>query len=168
MLAGDYTLGVEQNRRWFDCCWVESVGCELHSDHMNKKKILVVDDDQVIQKAFAIKLKASNYDVLTASDGSTAVNIVRTQKPDAVLLDINFPDDFSSVAWDGFRIMEWLKRLDSNAKTPIIIISSGDPAKYLVRARELGAVAFFRKPVAHDQLVDALERVFANESVTTQ
>jgi CheY-like chemotaxis protein len=127
------------------------------------KKILVVDDDQVVLKAFAIKLKASNYEVLTADDGSTAVNIVRTQKPDAILLDINFPSDFGSVAWDGFRIMEWLKRLDGAAKIPIFIISGGDPDKYVARARELGAVAFFRKPIMHDELIAALQRVLTNE-----
>lgn len=130
-----------------------------------KKKILVVDDDQVILKAFAIKLKASNYDVLTASDGSTAVNVVRTQKPDAILLDINFPDDFGSVPWDGFRIMEWLKRLDNVAKIPIFIISSGDPDKYVARARELGAVGFFRKPIMHEELLAALQRVLNPEPV---
>ena len=129
----------------------------------NMKKILVVDDDQVVLKAFAIKLKASNYEVLTASDGSTAVNVVRTQKPDAILLDINFPDDFGSVAWDGFRIMEWLKRLDGAAKIPIFVISGGDPDKYVARARELGAVAFFRKPIMHDELIAALQRVLTNE-----
>lgn len=129
------------------------------------KKILVVDDDQVILKAFAIKLKASNYEVLTATDGSTAVNVVRTQKPDAILLDINFPDDFGSVAWDGFRIMEWLKRLDGAAKIPIFVISGGDPDKYVARARELGAVAFFRKPIMHDELIAALQRVLTNEPV---
>jgi CheY-like chemotaxis protein len=135
--------------------------------NMNKKKILVVDDDSVILKAFTIKLKASNYDVLTAADGSAAVNAVRTQKPDAILLDINFPDDFGNVAWDGFRIMEWLKRLDGAAKIPIFIISSGDPNKYIVRARELGAVAFFRKPVVHEELVAALERALASEPAIT-
>jgi len=131
----------------------------------NMKKILVVDDDPVILKAFAIKLKASNYEVLTAGDGSTAVNIVRTQKPDAILLDINFPDDFGSVPWDGFRIMEWLKRLDGVAKIPIFIISGGDPNKYVVRARELGAVGFFRKPVVHEELAAALQRVLNPEPV---
>ncbi len=134
---------------------------------MNKKKILVVDDDPVIQKAFAIKLKASDYDVLTALDGSTAVNIVRTQKPDAILLDINFPDDFGSVAWDGFRIMEWLKRLDGAAKIPIFIISGGDPDKYVARARELGAVGFFRKPIVHEELVAALQRALPSEPVVS-
>lgn len=131
-----------------------------------KKKILVVDDDSIILKAFSIKLAASNYEVITATEGAVAVNVIRTQKPDAVLLDVNFPADFSSVQWDGFRIIEWLKRTEDCAKIPIFIISSGDPDKYVARARELGAVGFFRKPVIHEQLVEALERVFAQEIVT--
>lgn len=132
---------------------------------MNKKLILVVDDDPVVQKAFSIKLKGSNYDVITASEGAEAVNLVRTKKPDAILLDIDFPAEFSSVQWDGFRLIEWIKRLEDSAKTPIFIISSGNPDKYLARARELGAVGFFRKPVIHEQLVEALERAFKNEAV---
>ncbi|MEK7780723.1 MAG: response regulator [Verrucomicrobiota bacterium] len=127
-----------------------------------KKKILVVDDDQVILKAFTIKLQASDYEVLTAAKGADAINVVRTQKPDAILLDINFPDDFGSVAWDGFRIMEWLKRLDGSAQIPIFVISGGSPDKYVARARELGAVAFFRKPIIHEELVAALQRVLVS------
>jgi two-component system, OmpR family, KDP operon response regulator KdpE len=132
-----------------------------------KKKILVVDDDSVILKAFTIKLKASDYEVVTAANGPDAVNAVRTQKPDAVLLDINFPPEFEGVAWDGFRIMEWLRRLEEAEDTPIFIVSGGDPEKYVTRARELGAVAFFRKPVAHEQLVAALRRILAEEPTAT-
>lgn len=124
-----------------------------------KKKILVVDDDLTVLKAFTIKLKASNYDVLTASDGSTAVNLVRTQKPDAILLDIHFPDDFGSVAWDGFRIMDWLRRIDEARNVPIFVISGGDPEKYMAKARQLGAVGFFHKPIIHEELIAELERV---------
>jgi two-component system chemotaxis response regulator CheY len=134
---------------------------------MNKKKILVVDDDPVVQKALAIKLKASNYDVLTAAEGADAVNLVRTQKPDAILLDINFPTDFSSVAWDGFRIMEWLKRTENIAKIPIFIISSSSPDQCAAKVREAGAIGFFRKPIIHEELVAALERAFATDSVAT-
>jgi DNA-binding response OmpR family regulator len=127
----------------------------------NKKKILVVDDDPVVVKAFTIKLKASNYEVLTASDGSTAVNIVRTQRPDAILLDINFPDDFGSVSWDGFRIMDWLKRIDAAANIPVFIISGGDAAKYQSKAREAGAAGYFQKPIIHEELIAELERVLS-------
>jgi DNA-binding response OmpR family regulator len=133
---------------------------------MNKKKILVVDDDEVILQAFTIKLEASNFEVLTATEGSEAVNIIRTKKPDAILLDINFPADFSSVQWDGFRIMEWIKRIEDIAKPPIFIISGGHPDRYVARARQLGAVAFFRKPINHSELVAALERAFSKETVT--
>ncbi len=132
-----------------------------------KKKILVVDDDSVILKAFSLKLKAADYDVVTAANGPDAVNAVRTQKPDAVLLDINFPPEFEGVVWDGFRIMEWLQRLEEAQDTPIFIVSGGDPEKYVQRARDLGAVAFFRKPVAHEQLVAALRRILAEEPTPT-
>ncbi|KAB2645666.1 MAG: response regulator [Verrucomicrobia bacterium] len=131
----------------------------------NKKKILVVDDDPLVVKAFTIKLKANNYEVLTASDGSTAVNIARTQRPDAILLDINFPDDFGSVAWDAFRIMEWLKRVDGAADIPVFVISGGDASKYQSKAREIGAAGYFQKPVIHEELIAALERVLGLASV---
>lgn len=123
-----------------------------------RKKILIVDDDHVVQKALGIKLKASNFDVIAALDGSTAVNLARTQKPDAILLDINFPDDFGSVPWDGFRIMQWLKRVEEASNIPIFVISSGDPEKYLARVKEHGAAGFFRKPIASEELVAALNR----------
>ena len=128
-----------------------------------KKKILIVDDDGVVVTSLAIKLKANGYEVFKAQDGSTAVNSVRTQKPDAILLDINFPPEFLAVTWDGFQIMEWLQRLEDGAKTPVFIITSGDPEKYVARARDLGAVAFFRKPIVHEQLITALRRVLKEE-----
>ena len=127
----------------------------------NKKKILVVDDDPVVVKAFVIKLKANDYEVLTASDGSTAVNIARTQRPDAILLDINFPDDFGSVAWDGFRILDWLNRIGGATNIPVFIISGGDAAKYQARAREAGAAGYFQKPLIHEELIAELERVLS-------
>jgi len=129
-----------------------------------KKKVLIVDDDGVVTTSLSIKLKANGYEVFKAPDGSTAVNLVRTQRPDVILLDINFPAEFMTVAWDGFQIMEWLRRMEEGANTPIFIITSGDPEKYVSRARDLGAAAFFRKPVVHEQLITALRRVLKEES----
>jgi DNA-binding response OmpR family regulator len=126
---------------------------------MANKKILIVDDDPVVVKALSIKLQAANFDVLTAGEGSEAVNIARTQSPDAILLDINFPNDFSSVSWDGFRIMDWLKRLQSVDSPPVFVISSGEAAKYEARVRQMGAVGYFQKPVQHEELIAALNRV---------
>lgn len=131
------------------------------------KKILVVDDDAVVLKALSIKLKSAGYDVIAASDGTKAVTSARSEKPDAIVLDLNFPDDFGTVAWDGYRIMEWLKRLDNGIKTPIIVISSSDPQKVETRVRALGAVAFFQKPVNTAELEAELQRLLADEVVAS-
>src|SRR6266404_4631354 len=77
---------------------------------MSRKKILIVDDSQIILKTLSFKLKGAGYEVITAADGGTAVSLVRTQRPDLILLDITFPPDVAhggGVGWDGFLIMEW-------------------------------------------------------------
>ena len=131
---------------------------------MNRKKILVVDDNEVILKTLSFKLKANNFDVVTALDGSEAVAAVRKEKPDAILLDISFPPDVAhggGVPWDGFRIIAWLRRMDEAKNTPIIIITGGDAAKFKDRALAEGALAFFTKPIDHEALLKLLRDTFA-------
>ena len=137
---------------------------------MNRKKILIVDDSPVILKAFSMKLHASGYDVLTAEDGSTAVSLARQQKPDLILLDINFPPDVAhggGVAWDGFLIISWLRRMDEARDTPIIIISGCDPAKYKERALAAGAAGYFQKPVEPEQLLPAIREALGEVASQT-
>jgi two-component system KDP operon response regulator KdpE len=133
---------------------------------MNKKKILIVDDDAVVIRALSIKLKANGFEVVTATDGADAVNAVRTQRPDLILLDITFPVDLGSVAWDGFLIMQWLKRVEEAAHVPIIVITGGDREKYESRAIAAGANAFFHKPISHDALLGLIRQTLNLEPVT--
>jgi CheY-like chemotaxis protein len=119
-------------------------------------KILVVDDNEVIVKTICLKLQGAGYRVATAEDGSEAMSVVRTEKPDLILLDITFPPDVSGVEWDGFRIMEWLHRVDESRKIPIIIITGGEDIKNKDRAMSTGAVAFFHKPINHDDLLKVI------------
>jgi CheY-like chemotaxis protein len=128
---------------------------------MDRKKILIVDDSAVILKALSFKLKSSGYDVLTAADGSEAMAAARSARPDLILLDISFPPDVGhggGVAWDGFLIMDWMRRLDSARNIPIIIITGGDPAKYKERALAAGAVSFFQKPVDIEKLLAVIRQ----------
>ena len=123
---------------------------------MSRKKILVVDDNQVILRTISMKLTSEGYDVITAEDGSEAVSSVRREKPDLILLDISFPPDVAhggGLAWDGFLIMEWLRRLEEGKNVPIIVITGGDPVKYKDRALAAGAVSFFHKPIDNDELL---------------
>src|SRR5476649_1734401 len=121
-----------------------------------KKKILVIDDNEIILKTTSMKLQSVGYQVFTALDGSEGVALVRKEKPDLVLLDITFPGDFGGVAWDGFRIMDWLHRVDETKKIPIIIISGVVEEKNKKRATDSGAIAFFPKPVNFDEMLKVI------------
>ncbi len=127
-----------------------------------KKKILVVDDNEIILKTISLRLQGAGYDVVTALDGSEAVSAARKEAPDLVLLDISFPADVGGVEWDGFRIMEWFRRMENVKKTPVIVITGGEDAKNKERAITGGAVAFFNKPVDHDDLLKIIRATLGN------
>jgi two-component system, OmpR family, KDP operon response regulator KdpE len=124
------------------------------------KRLLIVDDDPVILKALSMKLKTKGYEVFTAMDGANAVKLVRTQRPDLILLDLTFPPEVTGVPWDGFRIMDWLKRMDEAVGIPILVITGNDPAKYEMKAKDAGATAFFRKPIDNEELLYVIEKEF--------
>ena len=129
----------------------------MSAETASPKKILVVDDNEVILKTISLKLQAAGYRAVTALDGAEAVSAVRKDSPDLILLDISFPaDDVGGVEWDGFRIMAWLHRLEAVKKTPVIIITGGEDAKYKERAVAAGAVAYFHKPIDHDDLLKVI------------
>jgi CheY-like chemotaxis protein len=126
------------------------------------KKILVVDDDQIILKTLTIALSCKGYQVLTAVDGPGAVSIVSRDRPDLILLDLNFPPDAANVGGalqDGFFIIEWLRRMGEAGDIPIIIISGDKSAKYRKRAQAAKVIGFFPKPIDHIALVDTIRTV---------
>lgn len=125
------------------------------------RKILVVDDNHIVVKAISMKLEASGYKVSSALDGSEAMAQVRKESPDLILLDLNFPPDITGVQWDGFRIMEWLHRLDTAKKIPIIVITSAEDIKTKERVMSLGASALFLKPLEHEDLLKVIADTLA-------
>jgi len=123
---------------------------------LERKKILVVDDSLIILRALSMKLKNCGYEVLTAQDGAAAVRITRNERPDLILLDLLFPPDVAhggGVAWDGFLIMDWVRRMDGGKEIPIIVITGGDPTKLKDRSLAAGALAFFQKPINNEDLL---------------
>jgi len=126
------------------------------------KKILVVDDNEVVIKTITLKLENAGYQVLAAADGAEAVGFARKENPDLIVLDINFPADVGGVQWDGFRIMEWFHRLDSARKIPVIVITASEDPKTKERATAAGAVAFFQKPLEHDYLLKVVRAILGD------
>ena len=111
------------------------------------KKILVVDDEINVIKVIASRLKANNYDVVTASDGTYAVKRALEEKPDLIILDIKMP------AGGGISVFENLRRLDSTMMTPIIFITAHPTEEIKQKVLEMGAEDFVAKPFDPEDLL---------------
>jgi CheY-like chemotaxis protein len=126
------------------------------------KKILVVDDNQVMLKVLSLVLKSNGYEVFTAVDGPEAFSIVRQEKPDLILLDIFFPPDIfeSGNSWDAFVILHWLQRMAGpQAKNiPVFVMSGAEAREFRDRCLAAGAANYFQKPIKIPELVDAIQK----------
>jgi two-component system, cell cycle response regulator len=134
------------------------------------KKILVVDDDQIILKTLSIVLASSGYQVLTAVDGPGAISMVTRERPDLIVLDLLFPPDAANVGGalqDGFFIIEWLRRMGEAKDIPIIIISGDKSPKNRQNALATGAVEFFPKPIDRLALLGAIRTTFGEAAADT-
>jgi DNA-binding response OmpR family regulator len=119
------------------------------------KKILIVEDDQTIAKALALRLKAAGYEVTVARDAITGVAAARDTQPDLALLDISIP------AGNGFAVAEKIRELVVTA-TPIIFLTASKQPGLRQEAQNLGA-AFFEKPYDADELLAAIRYAFAEQ-----
>ena len=131
-------------------------------DLTERRKILIVDDDAVILKALTLKLESAGYAVATAVDGADALRALREERPDLVLLDINFPPDIAhggGIPWDGFLLMRWLLGIETVGKVPIVFMTGNDPGGYRDRALACGASGLFHKPIEPTVLVATIERI---------
>ena len=127
---------------------------------MSQKKILVVDDDPEMRLGLQLRLKANNYDVLTAADGVASIAEARKHVPDLMILDLGLP------AGDGFSVLERLKANESLSSIPVIVLSGRDRVGNWDRALKAGAKTFLQKPVANDKLLAVIRLVLSEHEQT--
>ena len=121
----------------------------------NAKSVLIVDDDAVFVRATSMKLRAAGFQVRAAHGASEALESLRDNAADAVLMDIDFPPDVCNggmASWDGFQLMNWLRGFPTARNARFIMVSSSDSPKFRSQAEKFGAVAYLQKPL-HDGLL---------------
>ena len=101
-------------------------------------KILVVDDDQAICSLLSNLVKAEGFKSLQGLDGKTALEIVRSESPDAMLLDMKLPD------MNGMEVLRQAKEIDSNL--PVIVITGYSDTQGAIDAMKAGAFDYIGKP----------------------
>ena len=122
----------------------------------DQKTILLVEDEPLLGKLLRQRLLKEGFGVLYARDGDEAVESLKTNKPDLILLDIVLPK------MSGFEIMEKIKNDPGLNKAPIIIISNLGQETDVSKGEELGAVGYFVKAnVSIGELVDQVKKFFS-------
>jgi len=107
-------------------------------------KVLVVDDEPPIRKLLRMGLTTQGYEILDASNGKTALELLE-QKPDLVILDLGLPDI------QGLELLRMIRA--RNESVPIVVLSSRGDEAGKVQALDLGADDYVTKPFGMDELL---------------
>jgi CheY-like chemotaxis protein len=102
-------------------------------------KVVVADDDRMFRKAAETTLRRQGYSVATASDGEEALQLIRSEQPDIIVLDLIMPK------LQGFDVLQILKQDTLTSAIPVIVLSSLTQEQDKQEALDLGAVAYFNK-----------------------
>ena len=107
---------------------------------MDKKIILIIDDEVDLVEMLSLRLQASGYDVITANDGQEGLDKARNEKPDLIILDLMLPKI------DGYKVCRMLKFDEKFKQIPIILFTARAQEADVRLGEEVGADAYVTKP----------------------
>ncbi len=117
-----------------------------------KKTILIVDDDpdftKMVSLAVSSALREQGYAIITANNGRTAIEKVKSESPEVILLDLNLPDI------DGKEILKKIKQIDEDI--PTIVITGHGGERVAIELMKAGAMDFISKPFEIEVLLQAI------------
>ena len=117
------------------------------------KKILIVDDEPNIVMTLEYTFKKSNYEVFLARDGQEALDILKTNFPDVIILDIMMP------MVDGFATLEQIRKDDNLQHTKVMFLSAKNKESDIEKGLALGADAYMTKPFSIKKVVEKVEEL---------
>lgn len=117
------------------------------------KHVLVVDDSPSVRRVVSNMLKQHGWEVQTARDGVEALELISSQPPAAVLLDIEMP------RMDGYELMATVRSQEQYRTLPLVVLTSRAASKHKQRAMQLGASAYIVKPYQDEELISTLNRL---------
>jgi len=122
---------------------------------VNKKKILIVEDEESLLKLESILLISKGFEVKGAQNGRAALEAVAEDKPDLVLLDIMLPEI------DGFEVCRQLKSDPATRHIPVIMLTAKKSREDMVRGEKVGADWYITKPFKSAMVIETIQRFLA-------
>lgn len=115
------------------------------------KKILIVDDEDIIRFLLVDVLTSDEFEILEAANGKEAVEIIENDCPDLIITDTNMP------IMDGFEVVEFLNK--NNNTSPVIMMSANNSDAYRQKANSLGIRHIVIKPFSLDEIADLVNKL---------
>jgi two-component system cell cycle response regulator DivK len=122
-----------------------------HQENEKRKRILVVEDNQISLALLKQLLEVHGYEILGTPEGLEAIDIARNEQPDLILMDIRLPDIC------GLEVTRLLKRDEQTKAIPIIAVIALATPEYEKKGLESGCDAYIAKPIALDNLLRTIE-----------
>jgi two-component system chemotaxis response regulator CheY len=118
------------------------------------KKVMIVDDSNAIRQSLAFTLKSAGYEVVEASNGVDALNLMKEHAIGLFISDVNMPE------MDGITLLKKIKADKDYNHTPVIMLTTEASGDMINEGKEAGAKAWMIKPFQPDQLLGAVKKLF--------
>ena len=122
---------------------------------MNKNIILVVDDEDIVLESCRKVLEADGFEVMLATSAEEALEIMESELPVALLMDIKMPER------DGIYLMGQIR--EKWLEIPVIVMTGYPTTETIAEAAKMGAATLISKPFTPDELVETIRRVLKKE-----
>lgn len=122
---------------------------------MEKKRILIVEDEESLLKLESILLSSRGYAVAGVTDGKAALDHVAATPPDLIILDIMLP------GMDGFEVCRRLKADPATRHIPVVMLTAKKSSQDREKGMEAGAAAYVTKPFKSARIIDIIQGLLA-------
>jgi DNA-binding response OmpR family regulator len=122
---------------------------------VEKKKILIVEDEESLLKLESILLTSKGYQVRGAANGAAALEAIAADPPDLVLLDIMLPEI------DGFEVCQRIKQNEATKHIPVIMLTAKKSREDMSRGEKVGADWYITKPFKSAMVIETIQRFLA-------
>jgi CheY-like chemotaxis protein len=116
------------------------------------EKLLVVDDDEAIRRLMRLEL-CESYEVIDSGEPQQGLALALEHKPDAILLDLRMPN------YSGYELLQTFTAFSHTQKIPVLVVSGEAGAQTKEHCKQLGAFAYFEKPIDFDALRATLSQL---------
>ncbi|MDP6453573.1 MAG: response regulator [SAR202 cluster bacterium] len=121
------------------------------------EKILIVDDERMVQELLVDSLESEGYETVCASDGFEAMRLLNEASPDLVITDVQMPE------MDGYKFTQYVRRVSD---TPVMIMTGVPQEAMNLREKDVGADSYLIKPISLDELLNRIAALLSRTAAS--